>query len=522
MVSFAAMVGDDTQFGGGQPSRPTTSISAMEPLTQKRPTCSLESEHEKKFKPNDLDNDAQNSMQTMMLLQNLRGLAQPSEGVNATPVDAAKVLLSPVKPELGAFPGPSALENQAPVTPSPPAVGMVGGGDWAAANPIGQLAQQDWGSGAVKLEPQPPSPPKCFELLGVDGAGRIGSVGGGSEDITAQIVGALKRLVPGEGRTPPMTEAPASFAPPQTPVPLLRPSAEPELGSRLLDSLRTLLPTGELAQVCGGSQDGQDIFRVVQEMTLPPPPALHLQAPEPVTQPMLAFPATTSSSSHDVEGMMGKDGDPIRLPPPHLGSLTVLRPPLPVEIDDDIPDGGEGVPHRLPPGFGAIPEDLIEERARQREDERIRRLKAGQPCRFSRACKRRDCPNAHPEGRDIDTVLNVCAFGRRCKRKNCFYDHPEGREMDMDPTKGMCKWGERCRRPDCLYDHPPGREPISGPELRICYFCHGPGHVAGECVRNPDSWAYNPEAAERERRLVAVTQSVATDTATVPEVTASA
>merc|ERR1719517_310815 len=109
-----------------------------------------------------------------------------------------------------------------------------------------------------------------------------------------------------------MTEAPASFAPPQAPVPLFRPSAEPELGSRLLDSLRTLLPTGELAQVCGGSRDGQDIFRVVQGMTPPPPPPPRmLQMPQPVAckvESLQAFPATTSSSSHEVEGMMGKDG----------------------------------------------------------------------------------------------------------------------------------------------------------------------------------------------------------------------
>lgn len=162
----------------------------------------------------------------------------------------------------------------------------------------------------------------------------------------------------------------------------------------------------------------------------------------------------------------------------------------------------EGKPHRLPPGFGAVPEDLIEERARQREEERMRRLKATQPCRFGRQCKRRDCPNMHQEGREIDTVLNPCMFGKRCKRANCFYDHLEGRDIDLDQSKGMCKFGVRCRRPDCLYNHPPGREAVSGADLRICYFCHGTGHIAQDCPRNPDSWAYNREAAEAQALVV--------------------
>mmetsp|Transcript_88221 Transcript_88221/g.205255 ORF Transcript_88221/g.205255 Transcript_88221/m.205255 type:complete len:297 (+) Transcript_88221:88-978(+) len=179
-------------------------------------------------------------------------------------------------------------------------------------------------------------------------------------------------------------------------------------------------------------------------------------------------------------------GDSRALPPPLLGHSS---PPREEDAGSD-----DGVPHRLPPGFGAIPEDLVEERARQREEERVLRLKATQPCRFGRRCKRRDCPNAHPEGRDIDTSLNPCAFGRRCKRKGCFYDHPEGRVIDDDPTKGMCKFGKRCSRPDCLYDHPEGRTPLTGPDPRICFCCHDPGHIASDCPRNPESWNYNREA----------------------------
>ncbi|OLP85104.1 Poly(U)-specific endoribonuclease [Symbiodinium microadriaticum] len=67
------------------------------------------------------------------------------------------------------------------------------------------------------------------------------------------------------------------------------------------------------------------------------------------------------------------------------------------KLEDDS-DSDDGAPIRLPPGFGAIPEDIVEERRRQREEERILQLKATQPCRFGKKCKKRDCPNAHPEG----------------------------------------------------------------------------------------------------------------------------
>mmetsp|Transcript_86838 Transcript_86838/g.230745 ORF Transcript_86838/g.230745 Transcript_86838/m.230745 type:complete len:381 (-) Transcript_86838:78-1220(-) len=278
-------------------------------------------------------------------------------------------------------------------------------------------------------------------------------------DITAQIVSALQNHLPNTLRSPAASQG---FA-----LPPPAEAAEPELGARLLDSLRTLLPTGESAEVCRSSAAGQELFRVVQSLD-PQPPVPPLGALPPLQVPPVSFAA---------------------LPPPPD------RPPSPREEDAESSD--DGVPHRLPPGFGAIPEDLVEERARQREEERILRLKATQPCRFGRRCKRRDCPNAHPEGRDIDTSLNPCAFGRRCKRKGCFYDHPEGRVIDDDPAKGMCKFGTRCSRPDCLYDHPEGRTPISGADPRICYFCHESGHIASDCPRNPESWNYNREAVGR-------------------------
>jgi len=267
------------------------------------------------------------------------------------------------------------------------------------------------------------------------------------DDITARIVSALKHHLPNDGgNTGNLPGLPAGEA------------AEPELSARLLDSLRTLMPTSESAEVCRSSEVGQELFRVVQSLA-PQPPA-------PLT-----------------------DGALPALPAPQP-QVPEHPPPSPREEDAESDDG---VPHRLPPGFGAIPEDLVEERARQREEERVLRLKATQPCRFGRRCKRRDCPNAHPEGRDIDTSLNPCAFGRRCKRKGCFYDHPEGRVIDDDPAKGMCKFGKRCSRPDCLYDHPEGRTPLTGPDPRICYFCHDPGHIASDCPRNPESWNYSRE-----------------------------
>merc|ERR1719277_1266764 len=211
----------------------------------------------------------------------------------------------------------------------------------------------------------------------------------------------------------------------------------------------------------------------------------------PAPQEAVGAAAAVAMASLDAAALARVEGEPVPLPPL---STPMLPPP------DQAPAAGEsdnesddGVPHRLPPGFGAIPEDIVEERARQREEERVLKLKATQPCRFGRRCKKRDCPNAHPEGRDIDTAWNPCAFGRRCKRKGCFYDHPEGRLIDDKPEMGMCKYGIRCSRPDCLYDHPEGRAPLAGPDPRICYFCHDPGHIATDCPRNPESWNYNRE-----------------------------
>merc|ERR1719277_1310436 len=211
----------------------------------------------------------------------------------------------------------------------------------------------------------------------------------------------------------------------------------------------------------------------------------------PAPQEAVGAAAAVAMASLDAAALARVEGEPVPLPPL---STPMLPPPdqapAPGESDNESDDG---VPHRLPPGFGAIPEDIVEERARQREEQRVLQLKSTQPCRFGKRCKRRDCPNAHTEGRDIDTAWNPCAFGRRCKRKGCFYDHPEGRIIDDNPEKGMCKFGTRCSRPDCLYDHPEGRTPMAGPDPRICYFCHDCGHIAGDCPRNPESWNYNRE-----------------------------
>jgi len=148
---------------------------------------------------------------------------------------------------------------------------------------------------------------------------------------------------------------------------------------------------------------------------------------------------TEVMSAEDLANFPGVDIT--RMPKIHRKKAPPERAPRDLDEDSD----GEGVPHRLPFGFGAIPEEVLEERQRAREEERMRAIKATQPCRFGVACKKRDCPNMHPEGRQIDTTMNPCAFGRRCKRKDCFYDHPEGRLMDDDPTRSVCKLGKRCK-----------------------------------------------------------------------------
>lgn len=288
-------------------------------------------------------------------------------------------------------------------------------------------------------------------------------------DITSRIVSALKHHMP-NGHQGALQQHSVQLMPGhfRTLVP------ESDLSVRLLDSLRTLMPTGDY-----GSLAGQELFRVMQNL------GPHSQ---PLQVGMPQFVKVELDSEVSGHGVV----DATAFQPSSLAFRAVPfgeRAPREEDIESD-----EDVPHRLPPGFGAIPEDLVEERARQREEERVLRLKATQPCRFGRRCKRRDCPNAHPEGRDIDTSLNPCAFGRRCKRKGCFYDHPEGRLIDDDPTKGMCKFAARCSRPDCLYDHPEGRVALVGPDPRICYFCHDSGHIATDCPRNPDSWNFNREA----------------------------
>lgn len=260
----------------------------------------------------------------------------------------------------------------------------------------------------------------------------------------------------------------------------------------LLNSLRGLIPSAE----ADGSDPLQQLRHVVHSTPMSAPliaqPAFH----QPAVAPMPVAPPVQVSQPV-IQPVIVKEEPappPVPVPAPVVPSVAepVFERNEPREEDIDSDD--DGVPHRLPPGFGAIPEDIVEERARQREEQRMLQLKATQPCRFGRRCKKRDCPNAHPDGRDIDTAWNPCAFGRRCKRKGCFYDHPEGRIIDDNPEKGMCKFGIRCSRPDCLYDHPEGRAPLAGPDPRICYFCHDPGHIATDCPRNPESWNYSREA----------------------------
>lgn len=344
----------------------------------------------------------------------------------------------------------------------------------------------------------------------------------GSMDITSSIVAALQGHMPG-------TPAPAQPPPAGGDIP----GAGDGLQSLLMNSLQNL-DTSAL----GGSSETQELLRVVQRVkaepgtgvkaepnfvkaepdVVAPVPALTAAVAPPPAQPAPPAPALPQAVKAEPDPRSSArrrkaavkvetvdleevDGSPPAVPvkrevrakrEAHVGDQAPTRSKL--EDDDESDDG---MPHRLPPGFGAIPEDIVEERQRQREEERMLQLKATQPCRFGKRCKKRDCPNAHPEGRDIDSEINPCAFGRRCKRQGCFYDHPEGRFIDDDPTKGQCKFGVQCARADCLYSHPEGRVAIAGCEPKVCFFCQGDGHIATECPRNPESWCYDRQAAMR-------------------------
>lgn len=328
------------------------------------------------------------------------------------------------------------------------------------------------GFGRVVLPPQP-TPTSA----GMDGS-----------SLTASIFAAL------QNRRPKSSES--IFAP--APV-----AQDPQLGSMLLDSLRSaLLPSEQAAAPSLGFDALQELRRAAGF----DPPA----APQ-ASSPAIAAPAPAPVAPPPAPAREPAPPQPAQPPRPAPVVPTSAEPVFDERDrsprEDDIESDDDGVPHRLPPGFGAIPEDIVEERARAREEQRVLQLKATQPCRFGKRCKKRDCPNAHPEGRDIDTAWNPCAFGRRCKRKGCFYDHPEGRIIDDNPEKGMCKFGARCSRPDCLYDHPEGRAPLAGPDPRICYFCHDPGHIATDCPRNPESWAF--ARAEGQSQVVQVSSQKA-------------
>jgi len=325
-------------------------------------------------------------------------------------------------------------------------------------------------------------------------------------DITQRIVDALQSRLPCNGG-PASSTIPPFFANGLGGSSNLPGTAEPGLGSLLLNSLRDL--AGDSVAACQSSDAGQELLRKVQSMApmQSPGPSLCASPPNGMlpavssVEPSMPPLGNTAMSQTSAEAVLDSRPPPRALSPspPRLSRPPRALAPPPVSPRRPIaspptgePDGesDDEVPHRLPPGFGAIPEDVIEERARQREEQRILQLKATQPCRFGQRCKKRDCPNAHPEGRSIDSAWNPCAFGRRCKRKGCFYDHPEGRDVDENPDKGMCKFGIRCSRPDCLYDHPDGRESAGSTDPRICFFCHDPGHIATDCPRNPESWNF--------------------------------
>mmetsp|Transcript_21341 Transcript_21341/g.39042 ORF Transcript_21341/g.39042 Transcript_21341/m.39042 type:complete len:362 (-) Transcript_21341:129-1214(-) len=334
------------------------------------------------------------------------------------------------------------------------------------------------------------------------GVGPYSPASGSGEDLSKKIVDKLRRLAPqsivaqasgsGYASNGGVQSLAAPPGVPQAPNPLVLPN----LGQSLLEKSlqQTYGATGapplsaDLLQQAQGLQ-GLAAQMPLLTMVIPAGPGggfLALPAPadpRPMPPPKAAAPKRPEPEPEYPTEVMSAEELAAYQGPEDLGSRQSEE-----QIDFGDEDG-EDAPHRLPPGFGAIPEDLILERARAREEERIRAVKSRQPCRFGRACKKRDCPNQHPEGRSIDTQLNICAFGRRCKRLNCFYDHPEGRMIDEDPNKGICRLGKRCKRPDCLYTHPEGRDAPAG-EIKVCFFCHEIGHIATDCSRNPDSWAF--------------------------------
>lgn len=342
-----------------------------------------------------------------------------------------------------------------------------------------------------------------------------------SVDMTSRIVDALQQHLPSS--VVGMAQPPApSLGIPQMPqfspapaVPLSAASHSSELSARLMDSLRTLMPSGISAGL-GSSSASQELVRVVQE---------NLVKQEHKELVKVKAELVDETPRVKAENREAAPGNAVKAEPREAGARHRVKSEVKAEVkaehreappgtvpapkrsllEDDVESDDDGVPHRLPPNFGAIPEDIVEERARQREEARMLQMKATQPCRFSTRCKKRDCPNAHTEGRDIDQELNPCAFGRRCKRQGCFYDHPEGRNIDEDPTRGMCKWAARCSRTDCLYAHPEGRAIPGGADLKACYFCHDGGHIATDCPRNPESWNFSREAERRAGVLPALT-----------------
>jgi hypothetical protein len=66
-------------------------------------------------------------------------------------------------------------------------------------------------------------------------------------------------------------------------------------------------------------------------------------------------------------------------------------------------------------------------------------------------------PQSGSEGGKGHHPGELCRFGFRCKRPNCWHEHPQGRYIDSNLQLAACRLGEACRKPDCFYGHPPGR-----------------------------------------------------------------
>jgi len=178
------------------------------------------------------------------------------------------------------------------------------------------------------------------------------------------------------------------------------------------------------------------------------------------------------------------------LPPPPAEPDEVGDLPPPPPLSGLFQPGQPPPPAGLPPGFA----DQIRQQISQVEST------SGRVCKHGRECKKLDCPDNHPEDREIvqDPEGLVCRFGRRCRRGDCFYLHPGGRERDEDPSKGMCTQGVTCDKNGCIFSHPEGRAKVN---LMTCHACGQQGHVQKSCPQAKADLFMDPPPPPKETKV---------------------